>query len=283
MPDWTTKTFLLADWLKRAVPNTVQRHKVKAADVLPRSVLVQRIAINPQLVLDRLAFDVKLDADRTGHVVFNVEPQTLRPVLVQAQIAGQPEINVVLGYEVQRAAMAKPDEVQTYDIDLQRKEILASFTSPIASLDLEGTTILLHKAVIDHDGHLTIIYSGSEALPMALDKSRVIEGQAEGPTLGLMPQSLKEGLNQPVPYKDLQVSLVSVRLSSPIADDVPLIAVAQLLAKTGPELHDVQLPVVIKGTLHWVPFKDVAFMRTGNSLMLLAPTNRPFWLDPPNE
>lgn len=274
VPDWTTKTFLLGDWLRRADPRTVQRKKVKAADVLPNSVLVQRMAIDPQLVLERVAFDVKLDSVLTGHVVFNVEPETLRPVLVQAQLAGKQEINVVLGYALQLTATSQPSNVETYDIDLQRKQIIESFTSPHASAEVGGTTVLLHLAIVDHEGNLTLIYSGSEALPTDLDKSRVFEGQGDGATLPTMQQ----------PFGQLQVSLLSVRLEPDVkAEDVPIILLGRLFSAKGPELLDIQIPVMVKGILHWVPFKEVPFVRTGSNLQLVAPTNTPFWLDPPSE
>jgi hypothetical protein len=276
VPEWSTKTFVFSDWIRRAVPSTIEKKMVKAADVVPQVAEKQGISVNRQTFLHRIAFDVKLDQERQGHVVFNVEPVTLRPVLVEAKIEGERPISVVLGYQLQNLELRGTVTTETYDIDRQRGEIIDSFAAPIASVNVEGTTVLLHKAIADHEGNLTFIYSGSEALPLDLDKSKIVAGQSDGPTLALMPQSYDEGVQRPVPYMNVQVSLVSVRMNKPKVKtaDLPTIA---MLYDGELSTRDIELPVVVKGTLHWVAFKDVPVMRTGNSLMLLAPENVPFW------
>ena len=278
MPDWTTKTFLLSDWIRQAVPNTVERKTVKAADVIPLVALSRNVTIDPQLVLQRVAFDIKLDSERQGHVVFNVEPTTLRPVLVQAQIAGEKEVKVVLGYQLQNIELQTTKPTETYDLDKQRQEIIDSFAAPIASTLIEGINVVLHKAIVDHEGNLTFIYSGTEPLPSDLDKARIIEGQADGPTLSIMPQSTRDGVhyNNPVPYGQLQVAIVSVRTTKPT--EVPsILAVGSLLSGRLQTLREIHLPVTIKGIVRWARFTDVPVMRTGSTLQLLAPENVPFW------
>lgn len=278
-PEWSTKTFVLSDWIRRAVPSTIQKKMVKAADVVPQVVEMQGITVDRQILLQRIAFDVKLDRARLGHVVFNVEPESLRPVVVQAQIEGERAVNVVLGYRLQEIELETPTSGETYDIDKQRQEVIDSFTTPIATKEVAGAKILLHLAVIDHEGNLTLIYSGSDALPLDLDRSKIVEGQSDAPTLALMPQSYEDGLMLPVTYKQMQVSLVSVRLKKqvPSSDEVPLMAIGRRLSGFASEPRDLQVPVVVKGALHWVRFPDVPLMRTGSTLQTLAPENVPFW------
>lgn len=280
-PEWSTKTFVLSDWIRRAVPSSVQRKMVKASEVLPQIADKQGIALDGKVLLQRVAFDVKLDKDRQGHVVFNVEPDTLRPVIVQAQIEGERAVNVVLGYKVQEIELELATGGETYDIDRQRQQVIDSFAAPLATTEVDGTKIMLHLAVVDHQGNLTLIYSGSEPLPIDFDRSRVIDGQAEGPTLALMPQSYEDGKLLPVPYKQLQVSLVSVRLQRPedrLARVPLLVELGRVLADKPEPPRDVQVPVVVKGNLHWVKFPDVTFVRTGSTLQTLAPENVPFFV-----
>jgi hypothetical protein len=93
-----------------------------------------------------------------------------------------------------------------------------------------------------------------------------------------MPQSTRDGVlyNNPVPFGQLQVAIMSVRMAKPT--EVPLIVALGYRFSGHPQtLREVQLPVTIKGIVKWASFSDVPIMRTGSTQQLLAPENVPFW------
>lgn len=266
-PDWTTKTFALSQWLRNADPKSVKRSKVKISDLE----LVGKIErADVALVLDRVAFDVRLEPMRLAHVVFDVEPRTLRPINVQAQIAGQRDIKVELVYDVARivqGSLLKPG-LALYDIDKQRQEVIDGFTSPVATAQAGVENVQLHAAIVDHDGHLVFVFSDTDGLPVFFDRASVVDKamqDTEAPTVDLMPASLQNGVlqRQLVPYKDRKVGIVAVRIKKDMVD-----------TKT---IDRVTLPVTRNGMDYSVTFHDVPVTKTGSVLQLLAPENVPFW------
>ncbi len=267
-PDWTSKTFVLRDWLRNAKQNTVVRSKVKASDI--ELLVGDTIELKAGLVLERVAFDVRIEPSRLAHIVFDVEPGTLRPLVVQAQIQGERERTIVFDYKVRDLSLLEfvtvPD---TYDIDAQRNEILDGFTSPVATAEHLFGNVQLHAAIVDHQGNLVFVYSDTDGLSFVFDRSAVVDKEmqdSEAPAIDLMPTSLTDQVlkKHPVPYKDRKVGIVGLRLKKEWVD-----------VKT---IGRVTLPIERNGMDYSVTFLNVPVIKTGSVLQLLAPENVPFWI-----
>lgn len=266
-PDWTTKTFALSQWLRNADPKSVKRSKVRVSDIE----LVGKIErADVSLVVDRIAFDVKLEPQRLAHVVFDIEPVTLLPILVRAQIAGERDIKVELNYDIPLIAkvLQGKSDLALYDIDKQRQAVLDGFASPIASVENPNGNVQLHAAIVDHEGNLVFVFSETEGVQLTFDRAGVVDKEMqdlEAPAIDLMPMSLVDQVlqKQPVQYKDRKVGIVAVRLKKEWSD-----------IKT---IGRVTLPVRRNGTDFSVTFHDVPVVKTGSALQLLAPENVPFW------
>jgi hypothetical protein len=273
-PEWAFKTLVLREWLNRAVEDSIKR-KVLDRNDLQFDVAYRDIKLKSNVVVQRFVFDtVVLDAkgqELRGEVKFDVDAATLKPILVRTRIATLDPVQIKLDYNVVDLKLDRtiPVPVRLYDIDEQRRQITDSFDSPVATSEVGAEKVLLHCAVLDHDGNLTFIYSETESVPTFLDRSKVLDPgmqDLEAPTLSLMPGTIKDGVYklEPVLFKGRRVGIVSLKLKKEWAG-------ATTIGK-------VSLPVVKGGIEHFVEFLDVPLMLTGNSLMLLAPENVPFFV-----